>query len=183
LASYEITEDFIMKIQKLSIENRPRVYALLQLAFPASDYEVSLVKKFHEHDKVVHEWVCIHTSKIIAYIAFSNAYHGRAVCGLHLAPMAVAPDFQRQGVGSELLRFALRQEVINSQPLYVLGAPSYYRRFGFEPCSSPLCPFDKNNAHFLSLRNSATESFTVGYEAEFGTAGCEVPGRQGKRRR
>src|SRR5512136_1926138 len=99
---------FIMKIQKLTEENRTKVYALLNRAFPGSEYEVELVRKFHENGKPAHEWVCIHTNKIIAYIAFSNAYNGNEVCGLHLAPMAVTPEFQKQGVGSELLRFALR---------------------------------------------------------------------------
>ena len=46
-----------MKIQKLTIENRPKAYALLQLAFPGSDYEVGLVRKFHENGRSVHEWV------------------------------------------------------------------------------------------------------------------------------
>jgi putative acetyltransferase len=32
----------------------------------------------------------------------------------------------------------------------------------------PICPFDTNNAHFLSIRNRTTEQFRVGYEAEFG---------------
>src|SRR5512144_1729861 len=156
-----------MKIQKVTIENRARVYALLQRAFPYSDYEAGLVQKLHENGRTLYEWVCIHTSKVIAYIAFSNAYHGNEVCGLHLAPMAVAPDFQRQGVGTELLRFALRQEAIKSRPLFVLGEPGYYRRFGFEPCTLPICPFDTNNAHFLSMRNTVTTSFIVGYEPEF----------------
>ncbi|HEY5975288.1 MAG TPA: GNAT family N-acetyltransferase, partial [Geobacteraceae bacterium] len=102
--------------------------------------------------------------------------------GLHLAPMAVAPDFQRQGVGSELLRFALRQEAIKSQPLFVLGEPGYYKRFGFEPCRAPICPFDKNNAHFLSMGNSANSYFIVGYEPEF-TPVAPPPSQQGKRRR
>jgi putative acetyltransferase len=156
-----------MKIQKLTKENYAKVYALLRRAFPGSAYEAALVQKFHENEKPLHEWVCLHTNKDIAYIAFSNAYQGAAVCGLHLAPMAVAPDFQRQGVGSELLRFALRQEQIKSQPLFVLGVTGFYKKFGFEPCSQPVCPFDKNNAHFLSLRNPATTSFVVGYEPEF----------------
>ena len=171
-----------MKIQKLTEENRAKVYALLCSAFPGSEYEAELVQKFHEHGKAVHEWVCIHTNKVIAYIAFSNAYDGIDVCGLHLAPMAVAPEFQKQGVGSELLRFALRQEAIKSQPLFVLGEPGYYKRFGFEPCSLPICPFDKNNAHFLSMRNTITTSFIVGYEPEFKTAAVP-PGPQGKKRR
>jgi len=171
-----------MKIQKLTEENRPRVYALLRLAFPYSDYEAGLVEKLHENGRAIHEWVCIHSNKIIAYIAFSNAYHGCDICGLHLAPMAVTPDFQKQGVGSELLRFALRQEAIKSRTLFVLGEPGYYSRFGFEPCSMPVCPFDKNNAHFLSMRNSSAALYVVGYEPEFKPA-VKPPASKGKKRR
>jgi putative acetyltransferase len=171
-----------MKIQKLTIENRPKVYALLQHAFPGSDYEVRLMRQLHENEKPIHEWVCIHTNKVIAYIAFSNAYQGSHICGLHLAPMAVAPDFQGEGVGSELLRFALRQEAIKSQTLFVLGEPAYYKRFGFEPCSVPICPFDKNNAHFLSMRNTVDTSFVVGYEPEFKPA-ATPPSPPGKKHR
>ena len=96
--------------------------------------------------------------------------------------MAVTPEFQRQGVGAELLRFALRQEAIKSQPLFVLGEPAYYTRFGFEPCRLPICPFDKNNAHFLSMRTTAVTDFTVGYEPDF-TSVAQMPGPQGKKRR
>lgn len=168
-----------MKIQKVTAEHYPKVYALLQRAFPGSVYEEALVRKLHEHGKLLHEWVCIHTNKVIAYIAFSNAYQGRQVCGLHLAPMAVAPDFQKRGVGTELLAFALRQEAIKSQPLFVLGEPRYYQRFGFKPCSQPICPFDTNNAHFLSMHNDGATDFTVGYEPEFKS----VPVTPGKRAR
>lgn len=170
-----------MKIQKVTTEHYPKVYALLQRAFPGSDYEAALVRKLHENNRQVQEWVCIHTNKVIAYIAFTNAYHGSGTCGLHLAPMAVAPDFQRQGVGSELLRFALRQEAIKGETLFVLGEPAYYQRFGFEPCPCPICPFDTNNQHFLSMRNSASASFVVGYEPEF-KAAAPLPGTRRKRR-
>ncbi|MBI1920519.1 MAG: N-acetyltransferase [Geobacter sp.] len=171
-----------MKIQKVTIEHRPKVYAMLQRAFPGSGYETGLVQKLHENGRSIHEWVCVHVGKVIAYIAFTNAYHGSEICGLHLAPMAVAPDFQRQGVGAELLRYALRQEAIKSQTLFVLGEPGYYKRFGFEPCSMPICPFDKNNAHFLSMRNTVAASFIVGYEPEF-KAVAAPPGPRGMKRR
>lgn len=160
-----------MKIRKVTKETQTKAYALLRSAFPGSSYEENLVQQFHQHETPIHEWICIHTNKVIAYIAFSNAYNGDAVCGLHLAPIAVAPDFQKQGIGTELLRFALRQAAVKSEPLFVLGEPFYYKKFGFEPCRQPLCPFDKNNAHFLSLRNDTTERFTIGYEPEFKTAG------------
>jgi putative acetyltransferase len=171
-----------MKIQKVTEETRAKVYALLRAAFPGSAYEADLVQRLHENGRSVHEWVCLHTNKAIAYLAFSQAFHGKEICGLHLAPMAVTPEFQRQGVGSELLRFALRQEPVKSQTLFVLGEPAYYKRFGFEPCSLPLCPFDKNNRHFLSMRNETSDSFIVGYEPEFKTA-AKTPGPPGKKRR
>lgn len=164
-----------MKIQKVTAEHRPKVYALLQRAFPASVCEAELVRKLHDNNRPLHEWVCIQTNKVIAYVAFSSAFHGKQVCGLHLASMAVAPDFQRQGVGTELLRFALRQESIMHQALFVRGAPAYFQRFGFRLCSQPICPFDTNNARFLSIRNDEPSVFVVGYEPEF-----KLPVRQGR---
>ena len=170
-----------MKIQKLTIDDRPRVYALLRLAFPNREFEAGLVQKLHENNRPIHEWVCLHSNRIIAYAVFSNAYDGD-VCGLHLGPMAVTPDFQRQGVGSELLRFVLRQEQIKSQALFVHGRPGYFGKFGFEPCSRPICPYDKDNAHFLSMGNDSDASFIVGYEPEFKPA-QPSPAPKGMKRR
>ncbi len=156
-----------MKIRTLTPDNYTKASALLRQAFPGSSYEVQLVENFHKNGKAVHEWVCIHRNSIIAYIAFSNAYKGSAVCGLHLAPLAVKPEFQKQGIGTELLRFALRQNVIKKSTLFVLGDPGFYKKFGFEPCANPVCPFDENNTHFLTIRNKLSDRFVVGYESEF----------------
>lgn len=156
-----------MKIRKLTPDNYVKVHALLRQAFPRSSYEERLVEKLHISGKIVHEWVCIHINSIIAYIAFTNAYNGSDVCGLHLASLAVKPEFQKQGIGSELLGFALRQPAIKDNTIFVLGDPSFYKRFGFESCKMPICTFDKKNEHFLSIRNNSVSHFTVGYEKEF----------------
>ena len=156
-----------MKIRKVSDENLAKAVALLRRSFPKSEYEAQLVQQLHEHGKSIHDWVCIHTNKIIGYVAFSDAYQGAEVCGLHLGPLAVNPEFQKQGVGSELLRYALTQEPVRSSTIFVSGRPDFYQRFGFTLCSMPICPLDKNNAHFLSFRNNTTKPFTVGYEPEF----------------
>ena len=53
---------------------------------------------------------------------------------LALAPLAVDPDWRDMQVGTELVRHALasaRQQGWKS--VFVLGAPDYYRRFGFRP--------------------------------------------------
>jgi putative acetyltransferase len=164
-----------MKIRRVTDENLAKAVALLQAAFPDSPYEAQLVQELHAHGKTIHDWVCIHTNKLIAYVAFTPAYRGKEVCGLHLAPLAVNPEFQKQGVGSELLRFALTQEPVKGMTVFVLGRPAFYQRFGFTPCSTPICPFAKNNAHFLGLGNHESEPFPVGYEAEFTT---NLPPRQ-----
>lgn len=158
----------MMKIRKATQKSPGKVYALLRSAFPNSQYETKLVEQFHTNDTPIHEWVCIHVNKVIAYIAFSNAYNDNEVCGLHLAPIAVAPKFQRQGIGSELMRFALRQNPIKTSTLFVLGNPKFYRQFEFKQCIMPECPFDKDNRHFLAIRNTTTTRFIVGYEPEFG---------------
>jgi putative acetyltransferase len=52
---------------------------------------------------------------------------------LQLGPLAVLPERQRRGIGSALMRHALRAADARGEPLVLVeGAPSYYERFGFE---------------------------------------------------
>jgi putative acetyltransferase len=52
---------------------------------------------------------------------------------LALAPLAVLPEYQRQGLGSALVRAALDQaKNAGWDAVFVLGDPAYYRRFGFD---------------------------------------------------
>ena len=53
-----------------------------------------------------------------------------------LAPMAVHPDWQRQGIGVELVREGLQAcQQLGTPAVVVLGHPSYYPRFGFTPAA------------------------------------------------
>ena len=55
---------------------------------------------------------------------------------LELGPMSVTPERQRQGIGSALVREALRLAEERGEPLVlVLGHASYYPRFGFRPAA------------------------------------------------
>ena len=56
--------------------------------------------------------------------------------GLGLGPLAVAPAHQRKGVGTQLVRAALRRaRLLGYSYVVVLGHPHYYPRFGFVPAS------------------------------------------------
>jgi len=60
----------------------------------------------------------------------------RRVTGMGLAPMAVLPDRQRGGIGSQLVTRGLDLLRDRRCPfVVVVGHPEYYPRFGFEPAS------------------------------------------------
>jgi putative acetyltransferase len=83
--------------------------------------------------------VAVKDGQIIGHILFTPATIETAegsVEGMGLAPMAVLPDFQRQGVGSRLVRSGLDEMMQGQHPfVIVLGHPHYYPRFGFVPAS------------------------------------------------
>ncbi len=52
---------------------------------------------------------------------------------LTLTPLAVAPEYERRGIGTALVRAALDEADRRNEPLVVLeGSPRYYGRLGFE---------------------------------------------------
>jgi putative acetyltransferase len=54
------------------------------------------------------------------------------VIGAGLAPLAVVPEYQGQGIGSALVAAGLEEMRQAGQPFVVLvGHPGYYPRFGF----------------------------------------------------
>ena len=53
---------------------------------------------------------------------------------LTFGPLAVAPEFQRQGIGKALIEHTVKQAHSMEYPAIVIyGSPAYYSRFGFEP--------------------------------------------------
>ncbi len=101
------------------------------------------------------ELVAVEGSLVVGYVLGARGdLGGREVVGL--APLAVTPPYQGQGVGSALMTELVRRADQDGWPVIVLlGNPSYYRRFAFEP-SGPLgieCPsVGLGNPHFLVRR-------------------------------
>lgn len=71
---------------------------------------------------------------------------------LGLAPLAVRSQFQKQGIGSALVREGLtRANVMEESIVIVLGHPQFYNRFGFEPsiCYGIEPPFPVSEDFFM----------------------------------
>ena len=74
---------------------------------------------------------------VVGHVMFSRALLDaprRLVAVQTLSPLAVAPEWQRGGLGSALVRAGLQQLDERGVPLVFLeGDPRYYSRLGFSP--------------------------------------------------
>ena len=76
------------------------------------------------------------------------------IAAVGLAPMAVEPTHQRQGVGTALVTAGLdRCRSLNIEAVVVLGHPEYYPRFGFQPAGrfGLSCEYDVPPEVFMAL--------------------------------
>lgn len=105
------------------------IHALLEQAFE-NPAEAELVDALRRDGDMVLELVSETDGRIVGHIAYSTL---RApVWALALAPLSVAPPYQRRGIGAKLLRESLKRlQAKGWEAVFVLGDPDYYRRFGF----------------------------------------------------
>lgn len=56
---------------------------------------------------------------------------------LVLAPVSVLPEFQKMGIGGQLIRAGHQKAVeLGFQSVILIGHPEYYPRFGYKPAST-----------------------------------------------
>jgi putative acetyltransferase len=101
--------------------------------------EADLVDRLRENSPRLLSLVAVDgDNAVVGHILFSpvKIEGDRIVEGIGLAPMAVLPKFQRQGIGTRLVQAGIEMLKSKGRPfVIVLGHPDYYPRFGFEPAS------------------------------------------------
>ncbi|MBA2633245.1 MAG: N-acetyltransferase [Chloroflexi bacterium] len=111
---------------------------------------------------------------MISLVGFDPASEGMARSEvLALAPLAVLPPHWNRGIGTELTRTALEIADQRDEPFVaVLGAPSFYARFGFRPAADEAIhsPYDAAGSAFQvrPLAGASLEPGTVVYPPMFG---------------
>lgn len=104
------------------------------LAFGREE-EGQLVDVLRARAAVLLSLVAVAGDTIVGHVLFSPATIA-GVDGAALGPMAVAPAYQRHGIGSRLVRAGLDRLRSQACPFaVVLGYPDFYPRFGFAPAS------------------------------------------------
>jgi putative acetyltransferase len=121
--------------QKEDIE---RIKEINDLAFNGLN-ESKLIAGVRDSEYFIPELslVAVNENQVIGHILFSiisiETEDGH-VPTIGLAPMAVHPDFQNQGIGSYLVSEGIQRcKGLNYEHVFVLGHPNFYPKFGFIP--------------------------------------------------
>jgi putative acetyltransferase len=135
--------------------DRSAVRAVNATAFETTA-EADLVDALRDQARPLVSLVADSGGVIVGHILFSPVtLAGRAdLQVMGLAPMAVTPELQRRGVGTALVNAGLhRCRLLGFGAVVVLGHPSYYPRFGFQPAAhfGIGCEYDAPEEAFMLL--------------------------------
>ena len=92
-------------------------------------------------------FVAEYDGPVVGYVSYSSisCHSGSKISGYILAPLAVSSTYQKQGVGSHLIKSGIDILIQDGADVFlVYGDPSYYTWFGFQVGTAdlfvPPCP-------------------------------------------
>jgi putative acetyltransferase len=164
-----------MLIRNERPEDRAAIRLVNEEAFGRRD-EADLVDRLRVQEVVLSSFIAEVEGLIVGHILFSRMsieIIDKSVAAVALAPMAVMPKFQRQGIGTMLTAHGLDWlRTQNEQIVLVLGHPDYYQRFGFSTDKARFIesPFNPKSFMALELKPDALEGICgkVRYPDAFG---------------
>lgn len=168
-----MNESILLRVERA--EDCASVRRVNELAFGRAN-EADLVEALREKARPYISLVATLDGEVIGHIFFSpvSVESADAFTAMGLAPMAVLPTHQNQGIGSRLVWEGLREsQLLGYDIVVVLGHPNYYPRFGFVPASLKglRCEYDVADDVFMvaELRRGALagRSALVKYHSEF----------------
>ena len=135
------------------------IHEVNKLAFDGRDAEPGLVAAIRASTSFIPELslVAEENNRVLGHILFSQIHiqSGQVqIPALALAPMAVLPEYQKQGIGSRLVKQGLEEcRRLGHEIVIVLGHPAYYPRFGFSPALAKFldCPYGDCGDAWMAL--------------------------------
>jgi len=122
------------EIRDAKFADQRAIHDLYSAAFPHEELRPLIVDLEAESSGVL-SLLSTNGTGIVGHVMFTTCnLEGSTLKAALLGPLAVAPDAQRRGTGSSLVRDGLqRMACVGVSIVCVLGDPAYYRRFGFLP--------------------------------------------------
>ena len=145
---------------------------LLHAAF-AGEQEAGLVDDLGRAGDLLLSIVAEETGHIIGHIGFSRVWVARGeqrMPGVSLAPLAVAADYRRRGIGGALVEAGHeRLRAAGESIIFVLGDCSYYGRFGYlaQAAATFDCVYAGPHFQALALADDAPRTGAIAYATAF----------------
>lgn len=171
----------MLEIRKETKQDYEEVYKIVKEAFASAEHsdgnEQDLVVSLRDSDSFIPELslVAIKDDKIVGHILFTKIKIGEDE-ELTLAPLAILPEYQRQGIGKKLIErgHKIAQE-LGYHYCVVLGSERYYPKTGYVPANryGIKAPFEVLNENFMAIKLNDTNQEINGiveYAKEFGIA-------------
>ena len=169
----------MIEIRQESQKDYEEVYRVVKTAFETAEHsdgnEHDLVVALRNSDSFIPELslVAVKEDKIVGYILFTKIKIGNHE-EIALAPLAVLPEYQKQGIGSMLIEQGHKiAKQLGYHYSIVLGSENYYPKFGYIPATQYgiQAPFDVADENFMAIKLNATDTEIEGvvqYAKEFG---------------
>ena len=169
----------MIEIRQENKKDYEEVYKLVKTAFEIAEHsdgnEQDLVVNLRNSDSFIPELslVAVKDNKIVGYILFTKIKienHEE----IALAPLAVLPEYQKQGIGSKLIEEGHKiAKKLGYHYSIVLGSENYYPKFGYIPAIQYgiQAPFEVQNENFMAVKLNETNTEIKGvvqYAKEFG---------------
>ena len=136
------------------------ISGVVSVAFGRPD-EARLIDALRADGDIASSLVAVLDGKIIGHVLLSRVQ--APFSALALAPLAIHPAYQGQGVGGTLMRTAIaRARLLGAEAIFVLGDPSYYQRFGFEVEATSRFTSPYAGPHLMVLAMGGTLSVSEG---------------------
>jgi len=135
----ELSYRLIMDIRLAQETDLDSILKIIKTAFSDEDNKViiNLVQELHQEttSPSIKSLVAEVDNQVIGYVSYSPIFlkSDSSIVGYILAPLAVSPEHQKQGVGSNLINAGI--EMLTKDGVGVLmvyGDPNYYGKFGFK---------------------------------------------------
>lgn len=111
--------------------DHPSIRSLVEAAFGQRD-EADLVERLRADGDVMFELVEEDGGQILGHILYSRLWADSVNLYAALAPLAVRPERQREGIGKRLASASIETaKDFGAHAVLVLGHPEYYPKFGF----------------------------------------------------
>lgn len=168
-----------MLIRQETSNDYEEVYYVVKQAFVSAEHndgkEQDLVAALRKSDAFIPQLSLVAeiNGKIVGHILFTEAKVGSDTV-LVLAPLSVLPEFQKQGVGTALIRKGHETgKELGYEYSLVLGSEKYYPRFGYLPAIQfgIEVPEGMPSVNFMAIQlqeHAGSINGVVTYAKEFG---------------